>query len=109
MPESVLVTDNVAFGDINSDGKEDAAVILESNSGGSGFFYQLAIVINQDGKAYNTANKDIGDRVIINSIDIQSGVITIDMVTHSPGDALCCPSLEKVVKYKLSGDKLVEQ
>ena len=108
LPESIMVTDSVAFGDINSDGEEDAAVILESNLGGSGFFYQLAIMINRDGKPYNIANKDLGDRVVINSVDIQSGVITIDMVAHSPGDALCCPSLEKIVKYKLSGDKLVE-
>lgn len=109
LPESVLVSDKVAFGDLSYDGKEDAAVILESNLGGSGFFYQLAVMINRGGRPYNIANKDMGDRVIINSISIQSGVITVNMITHSPGDALCCPSLEKVIKYKLSGDKLVEQ
>ncbi|HEX3034549.1 MAG TPA: hypothetical protein VHT73_05350 [Thermodesulfobacteriota bacterium] len=109
LPESILVTDKVAFGDVNGDGEEDAAVILETNLGGSGFFYQLAIMINRDERPFNVANKNIGDRIIINSIDIRSGVVVIDMVTHSPGDALCCPSLEKVVKYKLSGEKLIKQ
>jgi hypothetical protein len=107
LPESIKITDKVAFGDITNDGKEDAAVILATSLGGSGTFYQLSIMINQDGKPYNITNTDLGD-VIINSISIHSGEIMIDMIAHSPGDAMCCPTLKKVVKYRLSGDKLLE-
>ncbi len=97
-----------ATGDLNGDGVDDAAVILISNSGGSGTFYHLAAVLNQNGVPKHTASVSLGDRTRIKSIDIKSGEIVVGMVTHGPNDPLCCPTLEVTQKYKLQGDKLVE-
>lgn len=98
----------VALGDLNNDGEEDAAVILDGTCGGSGSFRELAIIINQDGKPYYLTSKDLGDRVVINSITIQLGEIILDMVIHGPEDGLCCPSVPKIFKYKLAENKIIE-
>jgi len=39
---------------------------------------------------------------------IESGEITVDMVTHGPDDPMCCPTVEATQKYKLQGDTLVQ-
>jgi hypothetical protein len=98
----------ITFGDLNGDRKEDAAVIVRSTGGGSGVFYELAIMINKDGKPIYLTSKFLGDRIIINSLVIESGIITLDMTVHGPGDALCCPTLKESVKYKLSENKIIE-
>ena len=68
----------VAFGDLNGDGKKDAAVIINENTGGTGQIRILAVVINQNGKPYNIASQKLGDRISINSININSEVVTVD-------------------------------
>jgi len=103
-----ILDEKIAFGDLNNDGKEDAAVIVYSSGGGSGGFRDLAVVINESGKPSGLTSKFLGDRVMINSITIQSGVITLDMVVHGPEDGLCCPSVEKIFKYELSENQLME-
>ena len=103
-----IYKDKIAFGDLNNDGKRDTAVVLYSTGGGSGTFRELAIMINEDGKPSYFTSKFLGDRVIINSITIESGVITLNMVIHGPEDGMCCPSVEKIFKYKLSGNQLLE-
>lgn len=101
-PSSIEYTkiedDYTAYGDLNNDEQEDAVVIIVEYGGGTGFFIDLVAVLNQNGKPLVVAMQYLGDRTAINSITIQSGVITVDM---SPkGDP------RKIVRYKLSGDKL---
>jgi len=106
--EVSIYKNKIAFGDLNSDGKKDAAVILDTNGGGSGFFRELAIMLNEGGKPIYLTSVALGDRVIINSIDIELGIITLDMIVQGPGDAFCCPTLKQTNKFKLSMDQLVE-
>jgi putative hemolysin len=96
-----------AMGDLNGDGADDAAVILVADSGGSGSFYHLAAVVNQNGTPKHIASTSLGDRVKIEAISIQSGVITVNMVTHGPQDPLCCPTLKAIKTFKLQSDKLI--
>lgn len=103
-----IVSDKVAFGDLNYNGKEDAAVIIYSAGGGSGIFYELAVIINENGSPYHLTSKYLGDRIRVNSIAVKEGVIILDMVVHDLGDAACCPTLDKVFQYKLFEDELLE-
>ena len=98
-----LDTEHIVYGDLNNDGQEDAVVILVSRSGGTGTFRQLAVVLNQNGTPNNIANQNLGDRTAINSLTIQSGVISVDMTPWDSG-----AGIRKTVNYKLSGNKLVE-
>jgi hypothetical protein len=98
-----------AFGDLNGDGARDAAVILAENSGGSGVFIYLAAVVSQDGTPSNVATQFLGDRVQLQSLEIDQGQIVVTMVTQGPDDPMCCPSVEVTLRYRLEDDQLVEQ
>jgi heat shock protein HslJ len=104
----VLLTDSVATGDLNGDGIPDAAVVLATNSGGSGVFIDLAVVVVEDGQPVNVAITPLGDRVQINSLTIQDGQIVVDMVVQGPDDPMCCPTQQVVETYELQGYELVQ-
>jgi hypothetical protein len=95
-----------ATGDLNNDGKPDAVVILFSNYGGSGDFGELAAVINQDGLLKHVASAFLGDRVVIKSLAIEKGIISVDMVTHGPKDAMVKPTLRQTKKFQLVNNRL---
>ncbi len=99
----------IALGDLSHNQTKDAAVIYGYNTGGSGFFVVLCALSNDHGKPKKIAITDLGDRVKINSLSIQSGKIIIDMVTHGPNDPACCPTVKKIAAYTLVGNKLVEK
>jgi len=99
----------IALGQLSQDQAKAAAVIYAYNTGGSGIFTMLCALINDQGKPKQIAAADLGDRVIINSLSIQSGKIIIDMVVHGPQDPACCPTVKKIATYTLVGNKLVEE
>ncbi len=112
VPESaseliVLLSDQVAFGDLNGDGADDAAVVLITDPGGSGTFRHLGAVINQQGSPKHVTSILLGDRVKVKSLSIRSGEIAVEMITHGPNDPMCCPTLQVAQNYVLQGSKLV--
>ncbi len=101
--------DNVyTFGDLNSDGVDDAAVFLVENDGGSGEFVSVAPVLNENGVPVNAGMASLGDRISLISVKIDNGVIAVDMVTQGPDDPMCCATLEVVRSFELQDGKLVE-
>ena len=103
----MTLSDMIATGDLNGDGLADAAVVLVSNPGGSGTFYELAAVLNENGKPHHAASVLLGDRVQIKAIAIKDGQVTVRMITQGPNDPLSSPTFEVTQKYKLEGGKLV--
>ena len=76
----------VAYGDLNGDGVDDAVVILNSNSGGNGTNVYLSAVLTKDGESQPVTSALIGDRAEVNSLAIADEVITLEMVTQGPND-----------------------
>ena len=105
---TVTLGEMIILGDLDGDGTEDAAVLLIVDPGGSGTFYYLAVVVDEDGKPRNVASALLGDRVQVKSVSIQSGKIVVNMIAQGPGDPMCCPTLEMTLRYVLQGEKLVE-
>ena len=105
----IKLSDKITFGDLNGDGLEDAAVILVSDPGGSGTFYDLAAVIDSRGQAKHVASAFLGDRVKVEELSIRSGKIVVKMLTHRSTDPMCCPSLKVEQAYELQGDELVRR
>ncbi len=106
--ELVIRLVDVAFGDLDGDGIADAAVILVTNPGGSGTFYDLVAVLNRDGEPEHIATIALGDRAQIQALSVESGQITVRMITHGPDDPMCCPTQEVEQIYALQGDKLAQ-
>lgn len=102
----VMLTDHVAYGQLN--GQDAAAVVLVTDPGGSGTFYDLAVVVERDGQPVHIAGASLGDRVQIQSLRIENNEIVVDMVTQGPNDPMCCPTQRVVQTYTLEGDQLVQ-
>jgi len=114
--EEVRVTldrGKLAFGDLNNDGKEDAAVILviehRRTDVEEKFSRQteLTVMLNEDGKPiYHSYLRPQG---IINSIVIQSGEMIIDFLLKKGEDCFDCTSdIKKTLYFRLSGNQLWE-
>jgi hypothetical protein len=103
---AVLASTPQAFGQI--DGQDAAAVLLGENTGGSGIFVRLAVVLDQDGTPINVATTLLGDRVDVYTLAIdENGVIAVEMVRQGPNDPMCCPTEVVRILYTLDGDQLV--
>ena len=98
---------HVAFGDLDGDGVDDAIVVLVSSGGGTGIFYQLVAVTQRNGIVETPAVKSLGDRIMINQINITNRIVTVDMITQGPDDPLCCPTERQVFKLKAQGSEFV--
>ncbi|MCB8984580.1 MAG: META domain-containing protein [Ardenticatenaceae bacterium] len=104
---TVSLTDNVALGQVN--GQPAAAAVLVASGGGSGSFYELALVTFADGQPQNVATAFLGDRVQVNSVTIGAdGVISVDMVVQGPDDPMCCPTQAVMNTYELQNGQLVQ-
>jgi heat shock protein HslJ len=102
---ALLIPQPRAFGQLN--GEEAAAVLLGENSGGSGIFTSLAIVLDQDGAPVNVASSLLGDRVDVTSLVITNDQIVVEMVRQGPDDPMCCPTELVRISYALDGNLLV--
>jgi hypothetical protein len=97
----------IALGDLNADGIDDAVVVLGTNTGGSGVFMYVHVVLNDGAKLKEAAFAPMGDRVRINALNISDDTIELDVLTHAPNDPLCCPTQEVLLTYKLDGENLL--
>ena len=100
----IKLTDFIAFGELND--QPVAAVVLVTEPGGSGTFYDLALVAVVDGNPVNVTSTSLGDRVIVNSITIEDNEIVVDLVTHGPDDPMCCPTHKAIQRYALDDGRL---
>jgi immunoglobulin-like protein involved in spore germination len=96
---NAFLEDVIAQGDVNNDGLDDLVFIIAENTGGSGTFISLEIAENNFGEPLVVDAEMLGDRVAVNSITIQNGLITLDMRIHGPNDGLCCPSMPATMVY----------
>ena len=104
---NVQMSDHIAVGEM-SDGQQMATVILVSQTGGTGTFYDLAVLTEQDGQLVPTAVNYLGDRIAVNSLTIEDGQIVADLVVQGQEDPFCCPSQHVVQTYELQGEELVQ-
>ena len=104
----VKLTEHITVVELE-DGQPAAAVILVTDPGGSGTFYDLHVLIAGDGEPTDIATAFLGDRVQINSLSVnENGVIAVDMITHGPDDPMCCPTLHVLQTYVVQRGELVE-
>jgi hypothetical protein len=88
---TVRLGEMLASGDINGDGTEDTAMILRADPGGSGTFFYLAVVLNEQGKPRAAASVFIGDRIQVQSLHIERGMIKVAFLDHGPAQPLASP------------------
>jgi len=99
----------VALGHLSNKKTQEAAVIYGFRLGGTGFFMQICAVVNDQGQLRNSRLVTLEDRTKINSLNIESGKVVVDMLVHASMDPASFPTLRRISKYALVGDNLMEK
>lgn len=77
-----------AFGDLDGDGDEDAALILAQQPGGSGTFYYVAAAVNENGSFPGTNAVFLGDRIAPQGLSIRNGQVVADYADRRPDEPM---------------------
>jgi hypothetical protein len=81
------LTDTIAYGDVNKDGKNDTAALLMQTSSGTGTFFYLVAYVSGIVQYKGTNAIFIGDRIAPKSIAIDAnGVINVTYLDRKDGE-----------------------
>lgn len=100
----VSLTGHQAFGKI--DGKDVGAVVLVTQAGGSGSFFDLALLTRKADGWVNSDVAPLGDRVDIEGLILRDNQVVVTMTSHGPNDLMCCPTLRVERRFAVQGGKL---
>ncbi len=100
---------HIAIGDLDGGTTVESAVVIWTNTGGTGTFIDLAILALRDGEIVNIATRFLGDRLRIHALSIVEREIVLDATMHTPDDPMCCPSLRVTRRFRLDQGGLTEQ
>jgi len=101
----VRLTDKSVFGLVN--GRQVGAVIITTTTGGTGTFYELALLIRDGTTWVNTNVAYFGDRVNMHTLEIEDNAFVIAMTTQGPKDPMCCPTLRVTKRFAVQEKRLV--
>jgi len=105
--ERYLLYRGVSFGDLDGDQVEDAAVVLMHASAGTGTFYHLAVVLNEGGQPHPLMPVFLGDRIIVEQVDVSRGEVALKLRTYRDGEPFgSTPTLQMAQRYRLDGQAL---
>jgi len=97
------------IGDLNGDGRNDTALIIVQNPGGSGVFYYAAAAINTESGAKGTNAILLGDRIAPQNIEISNGQIITNYADRKPGEPMTTQPSVGVSKYfRIVNNRLTE-
>jgi len=98
---SYVVFENSAQGDLNGDNKDDTAVVLRVNYGGTGNWLNMIVLVQaSDGRFEQIANYMFEDREMVYGLYINNRIITAHVVLHGD-DPLCCPSVYDTLRFRI--------
>ena len=103
------VFDKPAIGDLNGDVKNDSAILLVQDSGGTGLFYYLVALYNDAGVIKNTNSIFIGDRIEPVSVEIKDHKVALSYVDRNEGDPMTAePTVNKTRYFEIKAGVLSE-
>jgi heat shock protein HslJ len=102
---TLRLTDQGAFTTLT--GRQTGAIVFVTSMGGSGNFYELALLSRQAEGWVNTDTVLLGDRVKVRNVAIESNVIVVAMIAHGPQDPQCCPTQEAQNRFTIQDNRLV--
>ena len=87
------------YGDMNGDGKNDAAVFLVQDGGGSGTFYYVAVALSTSTGTVGTNAIFLGDRIAPDTMQIANGMVVVNYADRKAGDPMSVSPSLGVSKY----------
>jgi heat shock protein HslJ len=96
----------IAYADIDGDGEEEAAALMDENSGGTGRFSYLG-VFERDGAGVRTlAVVRLDDRIQVRSLSGEADRFLVDAIAGGPTDAACCPTMKTLYRASMTDGDL---
>ncbi|OAI46704.1 hypothetical protein AYO43_05650 [Nitrospira sp. SCGC AG-212-E16] len=102
----IRLSDPLAIGNIGD--QRMAALVIVTDPGGSGIFSDLYLVRQQENRWSIVDRAQLGDRIRVNRIEIERGLVGLDLTVHGPRDGACCPTERSTVYYALQNEQLVK-
>ena len=88
-----------AYGDLDGDGDDDAAVLLVQEPGGTGTFYYVAAALNVNGLYRGTNAILLGDRIAPQNVAIRNGLVVANYADRRPEEPMSAPPSVGKSKY----------
>jgi uncharacterized protein/heat shock protein HslJ len=108
LPQAQMVGDLMVSGDLNSDGSEEAVVLINYAPGGTAEFLYLAVCKEQNGSLENIATTLVGDRPRVRNLALQGDRIVLDLVQAGANDPSCCPG-DVVIRHWVLNQRLLDE
>jgi hypothetical protein len=102
--------DKRATGDLNADGRPDAAVVLTFSGGGTGTFYYLVALLGTGaGRSEATSAVLLGDRIGIDAVRVEGGTVSVETLDRKAGEPFSTsPSVKVTRTFQIKGAALTE-
>ena len=99
--ETVRVVGEPVSSDVTGDGKDDVALLLADDPGGSGTFYYAVLAVN-DGSSWHATNVvPLGDRIAPEKIEVVDGQFVYRFLERHPGDPMATtPTVQNSVPIR---------
>jgi len=106
--KAVTTLSKKVVGDIDGDGRDDVAVVLIHEPGGSGSFSYLAVVLNASTGAKATNAVLVGDRVAGQAVHLDGKTVIVDYLDRRAGEAFAvAPSVPTTKRFVIRDGALV--
>jgi hypothetical protein len=94
-----------AVADLDGDGKPE--LILVWTTMGPTYWHNTLTVFGKTAGAYKPfASFDLTGEAMLSYV--KGGVISVAQTVYAKGDPICCPTVKKVMRYRLAGKKILE-
>ncbi len=106
----IILLEERAYGDINSDGKVDTVTFLAESGGGSGVFIYAAAYVSGPVNYKGSNVVFLGDRIAPKNISIKNGVITVSYLDRRDGEPFAAePTMPVSKQFVYTNGELVEK
>jgi hypothetical protein len=101
---------DIAYGDLNGDGRDEAIVLTVCNTGGTGNFSEGFVFTMKGMKTAMIERIGGGDRAYggLRTTRVENGLLIVEKNDPGKYGAACCPELIVTTTHKLVGNKLTK-
>ena len=99
---------DITYGDVDADNKEEAIILTNCNTGGTGQFTEGFVYTLKADKAALLTRFEGGDRAYggLRSAKVENGLLVVERNDVGEEGGACCPEFSVTTKYKWNGKEL---
>ncbi|MEK7188027.1 MAG: hypothetical protein AAB691_04245 [Patescibacteria group bacterium] len=97
------------LGDLDRDGKDDAAILFMENSGGTGIFYYVAAALRTSKGALGTNAIFLGDRIAPQTLEIRNNIIIVNYADRKENEPMAAQPSVGVTKYFVVSQNILRE